>query len=113
MLTVRHAQLAALGRDVGQRFVDDLTQRFSALYPAAQNLGPRIVACQARALGYAITENDDVHWFVQLDLRLGPEWELAPAMRWALDILDSPAVDIAGRRYRLEKGLQRRTPHAE
>lgn len=112
MLTIRHAQLAVLGQDVAQRFVDGLAQRFSARYPAAQNLRPRIVACQQRASGYAITDNDDLHWFVNLDLLLGHQWELAPAMRWALDILDSPAVDIAGRRYRLEKGLQKRNHHA-
>lgn len=107
MLTIRLPQLATLGQDVERRFTDDLVARFLDLLPDQISLRQRINDARRRGARYGVRSNDDIEWFVELDLRRGHEWELHPDMSWALDLLSNPAVDLLGRRFRLEKLLRK------
>lgn len=107
ILTIRHAQLSHLGDHMERKFIDGLVEHFARLYPDVEAIRERVTAAVDRARGYAITPRDDIKWFVTLDMDRGPEWEKQPDMDWALDILDNPAVDPAGRRFRLEKWIRR------
>lgn len=107
MLTVRSSQLSVLGHDVDQRFIDSLVARFLHLLPDPVALRERILSARQRCARYGVLANQDLEWFVELELTRGPEWELQPAMNWTLEFLDNPKVDLAGRRFRLEKLLKR------
>ena len=107
MLTIRTPQLSVLGQDVDRRFVDLLVERFLPLLPDSVALRERILSARQRCAGYGVLANQDLEWFVELELTRGPEWELQPAMQWSLAFLDNPKVDLAGRRFRLEKMLKK------
>lgn len=99
--------MSLLGREVEKVFIDGLIAQFSRSHPDAGNLPDRIPATVARARAYGFSSDDDLEWFVALDFDRGFEWEKQPEMNWFLDILDNPAVDPAGRRFRVEKWLRR------
>jgi hypothetical protein len=74
------------------------------------NLARRIANALDRARRYGLRSDADCEWFVELDLRIGENWEVAPGMDWALEILDNPEVDALSRRYRLEKRMKKWWP---
>jgi hypothetical protein len=107
MLVIRPTQMALLGKEVERHFIDGLADQFARLYPNVEDVRDRVIAAIDRARGYEMRSRDDIEWFVDLDLRRGFEWEKQPEMNWALEILDNPGVDPAGRRFRLEKWLRK------
>lgn len=106
-LVIRPTQMALLADQVDQTFLDGLVEQFARLYPDIAGIRDRITAIMSRAHRYGIRGQDDIGWFVGLDFARGHEWEQLPGMEWALDILDNPRVDMAGRRFRLEKWMRK------
>jgi hypothetical protein len=105
MLTIRDEQMSALALDFDERFIERVTREFAAWHDGSQTVRARILQARQRAARYGIFRNEDVAWFIGLDLKLGAEWELRPGMTFALGILENTASDLAGRRFRLDKAL--------
>lgn len=106
-LLIRPAQMVILRKDADKRFFEGLQDNFARLYPDTQDMPARISGAILRAKTYELTSDQDLEWFIELDLQRGREWERAPEMSGALEILDNPGVDSVGRRFRLEKWLRR------
>lgn len=106
-MTIRSSQLRVLGLDVDRRFIDDLVAFYQHLLPDPITLRQRVNDARQRGVRYGVQSSHDIDWFVELDLRRGSAWELQPDMAWALDMLDNPAVDLMGRRFRLDKLLHK------
>ena len=107
VLVIRPSQMSHFRDHLERKFIADLEEHYARLYPDVAAIRDRVTAAVDRARGYAFATRDDIEWFVALDLERGPEWEKQPEMDWAMDILDNPAADPAGRRFRLEKWIRR------
>jgi hypothetical protein len=99
--------MALLRLDAERRWLEDLCLRMELAHPWVHDLRERVKRAIDRGRRYELIRDSDIEWFVDLDLRRGPEWEREAEMDWALEVLDNPGVDAAGKRFRLEKRIRR------
>ena len=107
LLTIRSAQMSVFRKEKQRRFRDALRDRIAREYPHIEPGDDRVENALRRGAKYGLRTEEDLDWFVDLDLQRGAEWERQPDMDWVLEILDNPEVAPAGRRFRLEKQLKR------
>jgi hypothetical protein len=107
MLLIRSQQMKVFESEMERRFIDRMVETFSRSHKQIESLRERIRKAATRSREYGIQADPDIQWFVALDLDRGASWETVPGMEWALDILDSPGVEVSGLRFRLEKRLQK------
>lgn len=111
MLIIRQQQIASfrpeLERAFIQRVADWVEQRHPGAAAVRDVLEERIVAAYHRARGYSMTSRRDVALFVDLDMRLGPAFELQPENAWMKGILGNVGLSGPTRIYRIECRLER------
>ena len=107
MLQIRPEQMKVFEVDVQRRFIEDLIAVFSTSHAAVLDLKERVHMAVRRARACGILAWGDPAWFVGLDLQRGAGWETKPWMERALEVLDAAGTDVADRRFRLVKRLQR------
>lgn len=107
LLTIRSAQMSVFRKEKQRRFRDALRERVEREYPHVEAGDGRVENALRRAEKYGLRADEDLDWFVDLDLERGAEWERQPEMDWVLEILDNPEVAPSGRRFRLEKQLRK------
>ncbi len=113
MLIIRQAQLVALRPALEQAFDAALADWVQDRYPeVALGLPPgalaqRVSACTARARRLGFTLKRDLARFVDMDLRLGPDFEAAPRQAWMAALLANTGLSPASRLFRIESRLER------
>lgn len=113
MLIIRQAQLTALRPALEQAFDAVLTDWIEGRYPSlalglpAGALALRVAACTGRARPLGFTLKRDLARFVDMDMRLGPDFEAAPGQTWMAAILANTGLSPASRLFRIESRLER------
>jgi hypothetical protein len=112
MLVIRKTQMEALDAAAEETFLDRLVQRAITLFPHEapfddrRSVKTRVTVAYRRAKKYGLRAKTDVAWWVDLDFSLGPDFERAPGMEWALKIMEA---DLTGptKVYRMSRRLEK------
>lgn len=92
VLVLRRPQLAALKRDLDQRFIDRMVHEFSSKPPGgdvipAPSLRSLVTESVERAKGYGFQREWDIYRYVRFQVKRGPLFEERDDMKWAAAIL--------------------------
>lgn len=92
MLVLRRPQLAALKRDLDQRFIDRMVHEFLTKPPGpdvmpASQLRSAVTDAVERAKGYGFQREWDIYRYVRFQVKRGPSFEERTEMNWAAAIL--------------------------
>ena len=92
MLVLRRPQLAALKRDLDQRFIDRMVHEFLTKPPGpdvmpASQLRSVVTEAVERAKGYGFQREWDLYRYVRFQVKHGPSFEKRTEMNWAAAIL--------------------------
>eukprot|EP00456_Euglypha_rotunda_P067468 TRINITY_DN58467_c0_g1_i1.p1 TRINITY_DN58467_c0_g1~~TRINITY_DN58467_c0_g1_i1.p1 ORF type:complete len:100 (+),score=10.45 TRINITY_DN58467_c0_g1_i1:280-579(+) len=82
LLTIRSAQMSVFRKEKHRRFRDELRDRIAREYPQIDPGDVRVEKALRRAAKYGLRAEEDLDWFVDLDLQRGAEWERQPEMDW-------------------------------
>ena len=112
MLIIRQQQMDAFRAVLKKAFLTRLADRAEARHEEARALGragveARVEAACARAGRYGLTSKRDVARFVDLDFTAGEDFENAPGMEWARQLLETRGLNGATRLFRVESRLER------
>jgi hypothetical protein len=111
MLTIRDAQLAALGRAHDERTDERICAHLWAIWPSrcermgAGGLRHFTAACREKARGHGAVQWGDLARFAGVALFLGVDFDLDPGFPWAREILDAPAPTPTVKVDRLVRAL--------
>ena len=120
MLTIRKAQMQALGRAAMQEFEKDMLQHLRQFFPdECAALGSKALRehtrhAIARAKEYGLTSERDLCKYLNLTMIYGRDFDTDPELEWMRDFLIDPDVSDPSERMRrlYAESLHRLEPEA-
>ncbi len=124
MMTIRREQMRALNAYTRQAFEDRMARHLRQIYPEqVQRMGDpadrepilRAVIRQGieKAVRYQILAERDVGRFIDLMVKIAPDFAERPDLKWAAGILKDPTLHAHGKVELIHAQLAARTAGAE
>ena len=112
MLTIRPQQMRLFRPELERVFMERVADWVEQKHPGPEvadraALERRVFAAFRRARGYSMQSRRDLARFVDLDMRLGPSFEMRPENAWMKAILSQPSLSPPTKIHRIECRLER------